>query len=90
VRHPIAQDVNVPYLGAGDWPIKQAQGPPASSTPRGGAAAAGGDIPFGSASAGPGAHYMQPHGAIPQVLGELNYGETTAELAHHAGAVLLR
>jgi hypothetical protein len=33
---------------------------------------------------------MQPHKAIPQVLGELNYGETTAELAHHAGAVLLR
>jgi hypothetical protein len=32
---------------------------------------------------------MQPHKPIPQVLGELNYGETT-ELAHHAGAALLR
>jgi hypothetical protein len=34
--------------------------------------------------------YMQPHEAIPQVLGELNNGGTTAELAHHAGAALLR
>jgi hypothetical protein len=29
--------------------------------------AAGGDIPLGGASAGPGAHYMLPRGAIPQV-----------------------
>jgi hypothetical protein len=33
---------------------------------------------------------MQPHQAVPQVLGELKYAKTTAELAHHAGAVLLR
>jgi len=32
VRHPIAQDVNASYLGAGDRPIKQARGPPAGPT----------------------------------------------------------
>jgi len=32
VRHPIAQDVNACYLGAGDRPIKQARGPLAGST----------------------------------------------------------
>jgi hypothetical protein len=87
---PGAAPDRVPYLGAGDWPIKQVRGLPAGSTPLSGATGAGCDIPFGGASAGPGAHYMQPHEAILQVLGELNYGETTAELAHHAGAVLLR
>jgi len=90
VRHPIAQDVNIHYLGVGDWPIKQARGPPAGSTLLGGTGAAGCDIPFGGPSAGPCAHYMQPHQAVPQVLGELKYAKTTAELAHHAGAVLLR
>jgi len=48
------------------------------------------DIPFGGASARPGAHYMHPHEIVPQVLGERNYAKTTAELAHHAGVVLLR
>jgi hypothetical protein len=90
LRHPIAQDIDIPYLGAGDWPIKQARGSPAGSTPRGGAVAAGCDIPVGGAFAGPGAHYMQPHEAIPQALGELNNGGTTPKLADHAGAVLLR
>jgi hypothetical protein len=33
---------------------------------------------------------MHPHGVVPQVLGELKYAKTTAELAHHAGVVLLR
>jgi hypothetical protein len=33
---------------------------------------------------------MHPHEVVPQVLGELNYAKTTAELAHHAGVVLLR
>jgi hypothetical protein len=61
MRHPIAQDVNIPYLGAGDWPIKQVRGPPAGSATR---PRAGCDIPFGGASADPGAHYMQPHEAI--------------------------
>jgi hypothetical protein len=63
VRHPIG--VGQTLFGRG-WLVKQAGGRRPMRRYSVGIAARG-DIPLGGASAGCGAHYMQPRGAIPKV-----------------------
>ena len=93
MRRPIASDIAGHYLGAGGRPIKRAAAEgPAGSTPLTEATVEltlDRNIRFGGASAGSDPPHIHSDELTPQVLGEQSNGETTAEMAHHLGAVFL-